>query len=108
LWSAPAVHDQVASFATDKTAAESNCRPDIVPEVSGKFVTRQPKSLHAKLAERAKAERHFLLLVRNSPGICTAILGAFAADCYSISPLMPIALTQHGAYPICIATHLLL
>jgi antitoxin HicB len=30
--------------------------PDIVPEVSGKFVTRLPKSVHAKLAERAKAE----------------------------------------------------
>jgi antitoxin HicB len=27
-----------------------------VPEVSGKFVTRLPKSVHAKLAERAKAE----------------------------------------------------
>lgn len=32
-------------------------RPDTVPEVSGKFVTRLPKSVHAKLAERAKAER---------------------------------------------------
>ncbi len=31
-------------------------RPDTVPEVSGKFVTRLPKSIHAKLAERAKAE----------------------------------------------------
>ncbi|OGS98074.1 MAG: hypothetical protein A3F73_03255 [Gallionellales bacterium RIFCSPLOWO2_12_FULL_59_22] len=31
-------------------------RPDTVPEVSGKFVTRQPKSVHAKLSERAKAE----------------------------------------------------
>ena len=31
-------------------------RPDTVPEVSGKFVTRLPKSVHAKLAERAKAE----------------------------------------------------
>lgn len=30
--------------------------PDTVPEVSGKFVTRLPKSVHAKLAERAKAE----------------------------------------------------
>lgn len=31
-------------------------RPDTVPEVSGKFVTRLPKFVHAKLAERAKAE----------------------------------------------------
>lgn len=30
--------------------------PGTVPEVSGKFVTRLPKSVHAKLAERAKAE----------------------------------------------------
>ena len=30
--------------------------PDTVPEVSGKFVTRLPKSVHAKLTERAKAE----------------------------------------------------
>ena len=30
--------------------------PDNVPEVSGKFVTRLPKSVHAKLTERAKAE----------------------------------------------------
>jgi len=27
-----------------------------VPKVSGKFVTRLPKSVHAKLAESAKAE----------------------------------------------------
>jgi antitoxin HicB len=31
-------------------------RPATVPEVSGKLVTRLPKSVHAKLAERAKAE----------------------------------------------------
>jgi antitoxin HicB len=31
-------------------------RPDTVPEVSGKFETRLPKSVHAKLAERAKTE----------------------------------------------------
>lgn len=31
-------------------------RPDTIPEMSGKFVTRLPKSVHAKLAERAKAE----------------------------------------------------
>ncbi len=31
-------------------------RPDTVPEVFGKFVTRLPKSVHEKLAERAKAE----------------------------------------------------
>jgi len=39
-----------------KEIPESFYRPDTVPEVSGKFVTRLPKSVHAKLAERAKAE----------------------------------------------------
>lgn len=31
-------------------------RPDTLPDVSGRFVTRLPKSVHAKLAERARAE----------------------------------------------------
>ena len=39
-----------------KEIPEPFYRPDTVPEVSGKFVTRLPKSVHAKLAERAKAE----------------------------------------------------
>jgi len=39
-----------------KVIPEPFYRPDTVPEVSGKFVTRLPKSVHAKLAERAKAE----------------------------------------------------
>lgn len=39
-----------------KEIPEPFYRPDTVPEVSGKFVTRLPKSAHAKLAERAKAE----------------------------------------------------
>jgi len=30
--------------------------PDTLPDVSGRFVTRLPKSVHAKLAERARAE----------------------------------------------------
>ena len=39
-----------------KAIPEPFYRPDTVPEVSGKFVTRLPKSVHAKLAERAKTE----------------------------------------------------
>jgi len=39
-----------------KEIPEPFYRPDTVPEVSGKVVTRLPKSVHAKLAERAKAE----------------------------------------------------
>lgn len=39
-----------------KEIPEPFYRPDTVPEVSGKFVTRLPKSVHAKLTERAKAE----------------------------------------------------
>jgi antitoxin HicB len=39
-----------------KEIPEPYYRPDTVPEVSGKFVTRLPKTIHAKLAERAKAE----------------------------------------------------
>lgn len=31
-------------------------QPDTVPMASGRFVTRLPKSIHAKLAERAKSE----------------------------------------------------
>ena len=41
---------------TGKEIPEPFYRPATVPEVSGKFVTRLPKSVHAKLAERAKAE----------------------------------------------------
>lgn len=39
-----------------KAIPEPFYRPDTVPDVSGKFVTRLPKSIHAKLAERARAE----------------------------------------------------
>ena len=39
-----------------KEIPEPFYRPDTAPEVSGKFVTHLPKSVHAKLAERAKAE----------------------------------------------------
>ncbi len=39
-----------------KEIPEPFYQPDTVPEVSGKFVTRLPKSVHAKLTERAKAE----------------------------------------------------
>ena len=45
-----------ARMDTGKAIPEPFYRPDTVPEVSGKFVTRLPKSIHAKLAERAKAE----------------------------------------------------
>jgi antitoxin HicB len=41
---------------TGKEIPEPFYRPDTVPDVSGKFVTRLPKSVHAKLSERAKAE----------------------------------------------------
>ena len=39
-----------------KEIPEPFFHPDTVPEMSGKFVTRLPKSVHAKLAERARAE----------------------------------------------------
>jgi len=46
-----------ARKVTSKEIPEPFYRPDTVPEVSGKFVTRRlPKSVHANLAERAKAE----------------------------------------------------
>ncbi|NOU00894.1 MAG: type II toxin-antitoxin system HicB family antitoxin [Gallionella sp.] len=45
-----------ARLDSGKIIPEPYYRPDTVPEVSGKFVTRLPKSVHAKLAERAKAE----------------------------------------------------
>lgn len=45
-----------ARLDAGKEIPEPFYRPDTVPEVSGKFVTRLPKSVHAKLAERAKAE----------------------------------------------------
>jgi antitoxin HicB len=39
-----------------KPIPEPAYRPEATPSVSGRFVTRLPKSVHAKLAERAKAE----------------------------------------------------
>lgn len=45
-----------ARIDAGKEIPEPFYRPDTVPEVSGRFVTRLPKSVHAKLAERAKAE----------------------------------------------------
>jgi len=45
-----------ARMDSGKAIPEPSYRPSTVPEVSGKFVTRLPKSVHAKLAERAKAE----------------------------------------------------
>lgn len=39
-----------------KAIPEPTYRPEAVPTVSGRFVTRLPKSVHAKLAKRAKAE----------------------------------------------------
>lgn len=39
-----------------KSIPEPAYRPEAVPSASGRFVTRLPKSIHAKLAERAKAE----------------------------------------------------
>lgn len=39
-----------------KTVPEPEYRFGPVPTVSGRFVTRVPKSVHAKLVERAKAE----------------------------------------------------
>lgn len=53
--------DAFKSWVAARTDADKKIpapfyRPDTVPEVSGKFVTRLPKSVHAKLTERAKAE----------------------------------------------------
>lgn len=39
-----------------KPIPEPAYRPEVTPSVSGRFVTRLPKSVHAKLAERAKTE----------------------------------------------------
>src|SRR6185436_13436082 len=39
---------------TGKPIPEPAYRPDAIPSVSGRFVTRLPRSVHAKLAERAK------------------------------------------------------
>lgn len=39
-----------------KPIPEPAYRPEATPSVSGRFVTRLPKSVHAKLAKRAKAE----------------------------------------------------
>lgn len=54
-------HDAFESWVsarvdTGKAIPEPAYRPEAVPTVSGRFVTRLPKSVHAKLAERAKAE----------------------------------------------------
>ncbi len=39
-----------------KKIPEPSYRPEPAPTASGRFVTRLPKSIHAKLAERAKVE----------------------------------------------------
>ena len=39
-----------------KAVPEPAYSPETVPSVSGRFVTRLPKSIHAKLTDRAKAE----------------------------------------------------
>lgn len=39
-----------------KPIPEPAYRPETTPSASGRFVTRLPKSVHAKLAERAKIE----------------------------------------------------
>ena len=45
-----------ARIDSGKAIPEPFYRPDTLPDVSGRFVTRLPKSVHAKLAARAKAE----------------------------------------------------
>lgn len=45
-----------ARIDAGKSIPEPVYRPEAVPSVSGRFVTRLPKSVHAKLAERAKTE----------------------------------------------------
>ena len=40
-----------------KSIPEPAYRPEVTPSVSDRFVTQLPKSVHAKLAERAKTER---------------------------------------------------
>ncbi|MBI5919314.1 MAG: type II toxin-antitoxin system HicB family antitoxin [Nitrosomonadales bacterium] len=45
-----------ARLDAGKEIPQPSYRPDSLPDVSGRFVTRLPKSVHAKLAERAKAE----------------------------------------------------
>jgi antitoxin HicB len=39
-----------------KEVSPPSYRPESIPAVSGRFVTRLPKSTHAKLSERARAE----------------------------------------------------
>jgi antitoxin HicB len=39
-----------------KTVPNPAYSPEAMPSLSGRFVTRLPKSIHAKLADRAKAE----------------------------------------------------
>ena len=60
-----------------KEIPEPFYHPDTASEMSGKFVTRLPKSVHAKLAERAKGEgvslnTLALALVAEGPGRRTA------------------------------------
>lgn len=45
-----------ARIDAGKAIPQPEYRPEQTPPVSGRFVTRLPKSVHAKLAERAKAE----------------------------------------------------
>ncbi|HMX16954.1 MAG TPA: type II toxin-antitoxin system HicB family antitoxin [Rhodocyclaceae bacterium] len=45
-----------ARLDAGKPVPEPAYRPERTPPASGRFVTRLPKSVHAQLAERAKAE----------------------------------------------------
>lgn len=45
-----------ARYDAKKPVPSPAYKPEPVPSVSGRFVTRLPKSIHAKLAERAKTE----------------------------------------------------
>jgi antitoxin HicB len=54
-------HDAFASWVSarhdaGKEVSPPSYRPESIPAVSGRFVTRLPKSTHAKLSERARAE----------------------------------------------------
>lgn len=45
-----------ARIDAGKAIPEPLYRPEVMPSASGRFVTRLPKSVHAKLTERARAE----------------------------------------------------
>ncbi|RJG00888.1 type II toxin-antitoxin system HicB family antitoxin [Noviherbaspirillum sedimenti] len=45
-----------ARMDAGKAIPEPAYRPEPVPMASGRFITRLPKTIHAKLAQRAKAE----------------------------------------------------